>query len=260
MLVYPQLTSGALVQYPVQKRRRLRTVVNSLADGSSVKLADAAGAITEWELQYTGLSDAEASALQQFFEAAEGSLNPFTFLDPMGNLFAWSDQLDDSAWAKDPMLVLTGRVADVAGGRNGWHVQNIGAGAQCITQTLTVPDSYVYCLSVYVQSSQSDQVVTLLLGGQRHSQPAGSAWSRISVTGSGDASSGNVTFGIELPAGASVNLYGLQAEAQAAPAVYKPSASGGVYPNTAFRDDLLSLTATDVNRHSATLNLIHANG
>ena len=41
MLAYPQLTSGALTQYPMQKRRRPRTILNALADGSAIKLADA---------------------------------------------------------------------------------------------------------------------------------------------------------------------------------------------------------------------------
>ena len=93
MPTYPQLGSGALSQFPVQKIRRTRTVVNQAADGSTIKLADPAGAITEWDLTYTDLSDEEASALLAFFVAVEGTLNGFTFLDPAGNLLAWSDDL-----------------------------------------------------------------------------------------------------------------------------------------------------------------------
>ena len=52
-----------------------------------VKLADPAGAVTEWDLPYTGLSDAELTTLEQFFAAAEGTLNDFTFVDPTGNLW-----------------------------------------------------------------------------------------------------------------------------------------------------------------------------
>ena len=54
------------------------------------------------------LSDEEAAALRAFFDAAEGTLNGFTFLDPAGNLLAWSDQLDNAAWQTDPLLSLTG--------------------------------------------------------------------------------------------------------------------------------------------------------
>jgi hypothetical protein len=62
MLVYPQLSTGALVQYPVTKRRRLRTIRNRALDGSAIKCADPLAEITEWELHYEGLSDAEAAA------------------------------------------------------------------------------------------------------------------------------------------------------------------------------------------------------
>ena len=57
MLAYPQLGSGALSQFPVQKDRRARTVVNRAADGSTIKLADPAGGGTEWLLTYAELSD-----------------------------------------------------------------------------------------------------------------------------------------------------------------------------------------------------------
>src|ERR1700758_3728629 len=108
MPVFPQLTTGALAQFPVTRSNRLRTVVNTMADGSVVKLADPAGAITEWQLQYSALSDTEAAALQQFFSSMEGSLNVFTFLDPTANLLAWSDQLTDDVWTADPFIGLTG--------------------------------------------------------------------------------------------------------------------------------------------------------
>src|SRR5664279_6021333 len=101
MPAYPQLGSGALTQFPVQKNRRVRTVVNRAADGRTIKLADPAAEQTEWLLTYTELSDEEAAALRAFFVTAEGALNGFTFLDPAGNLLASSEQLDNAAWQKD---------------------------------------------------------------------------------------------------------------------------------------------------------------
>src|SRR5689334_2183637 len=64
MLVYPQLRTGALGQFPIQKRRQLRTVVNRAADGTSLKLADPNAEFTQWDLRYTNLSDAEIAELQ----------------------------------------------------------------------------------------------------------------------------------------------------------------------------------------------------
>jgi hypothetical protein len=54
MLVFPQLATGAVGQYPIVKRRRARTVVNEAADGVQVKLADAAAAAVEWDLAFSG--------------------------------------------------------------------------------------------------------------------------------------------------------------------------------------------------------------
>ncbi len=45
-LVYPQLGTGAMSQFPIRKTRRTRTVTNRAADGSAIKLADPAGVRT----------------------------------------------------------------------------------------------------------------------------------------------------------------------------------------------------------------------
>jgi len=257
MLVYPQLPTGALVQFPAQKLRRPRTVVNAMADGSSFKLADPAGETTEWQLQYVGLSEAEMSALETFFEAAEGSLQVFTFLDPMGNLFAFSDHLDNAVWSKDPLLTATGGVTDPFGGTNGWQLTNTGQAAQSITQTLAAPGGYLYCLSAYVKASSPGTPVTVFRGSATSAQVVGTNWTRVTTAGCGDASATSIAFGIEVPAGSWLDVYGLQVEPQAAASVYQPSTGGGVYANTSFRDDSLSWTATDLHLYSVTVNLIN---
>jgi hypothetical protein len=257
MLVYPQLTSGALAQFPVQRQRRLRTVINKLADSSTIKLADPHGAITEWRLAYSGLSDAELFALQQFFISTEGSLNVFTFLDPTANLFAWSDHLDNDAWTVGPYLSLTAAVSDPLGGTNGWQVSNSGDGPQSLSQTLSAPGGYQYTLSAYVQSS-SPTHVTLLSGANRADRVSRAGWQRLVFSTRGDATSESVQFGLEVPAKASIGVYGLQVEPQPAASMYKPATTGGVYENAYFRDDILLATTVDVNRHAVTVNIINA--
>ena len=257
MLVYPQLGTGAISQFPVKKQRRLRTVLNTAADGSSVKLSDVNAEYTEWSLQYTQLSDTELATLQQFFSAAEGTLNAFTFLDPTSNLLAWSDHLDNAVWVPGPLLQLTGGRADPAGDTRAWHLNNAGAGAQSILQTISAPTEYLYCLSAYVRSAQTS-TVTLLLGSQRAALTISPYWSRIVFAASGDPAQESIGFGLEVPAGAAVDVYGMQAEPQAAASVYKPSTSGGVYENARLRDDVLTITSTDVNRHSCKVNIYYA--
>lgn len=257
MPAYPQLGSGALSQFPVRKHRWARTVVNRAADGSTIKLADPAAAVTEWLLTYTDLSDEEVASLRAFFVAAEGTLNGFTFLDPAGNLLAWSDQLDHAAWQKDPLLSLTGGVTDPRGGTGAWRLSNGGGGEQAAGQTLAAPGEYQYCLSAYVRSATTTSV-GLWVGSQAAGRVVTSEWTRIAWTCSGDAGATSVRFAMEIGAGDVVEVYGLQVEAQTAASGYKASGRGGVYEDAHLGEDVLTITGTDVNRHSCTVKIIHA--
>jgi hypothetical protein len=258
MAIYPQLGSGALSQFPVQKTRRVRTVVNRAADGSMIKLADPAAEITEWVLAYTDLNDQETAALRAFFNATEGTLNGFTFLDPAGNLLAWSDQLDNAAWQIDPLLSLTTEINDPRGGARAWRLSNGGGAEQTLGQTLAAPGEYQYCLSAYVRAAAATSV-HLTIGNQIARRPATSDWTRITWTSSGDGQATSVRFAIEIGAGDVVDVYGLQVEAQATASGYKASTRGGVCENAHLADDVLTIASTDVNRHSCTVKIIHAN-
>jgi hypothetical protein len=257
MATYPQLESGALSQFPVQKRRRARTVVNRAADGSTIKLADQAVEATEWVLTYRDLGDEEAAALRTFFLAVEGTLNGFTFLDPADNLLAWSDQLDHEAWQRDPLLNLAGGVADPRGGSGAWRLSNSGTAEQSASQTLAVPGAYQYCLSAYVRAATAASV-QLTIGGQSVRRAATGEWTRIAWTCSGDAQATSLRFAVEIGAGEVVEVYGLQAEAQCAASGYKASTHGGVYEDAHLGEDVLTITSTDVNRHSCRVKIIHA--
>ncbi len=255
MLAYPQFGS-AVAHFPVQKRYRTRTIVNDLADGRSIRLADPRAETTEWTLEYAGLSNEEARKLEQFVEETEGSLQEFTFLDPAGNLFAWSDRLDDAVWARDPFLTLTGGLPDPRGGNNAWHAANAGAAGQKLSQILQAPASYFYSLSLHVRSASTPSI-TFVHGQQRAERGVGADWSRIVFSASGQPAD-FIEFGIEVPAGGAVDLFGLQVEPQAAASVYQPSLLGGVYPKARFRERAFSITATAPNQHSATVTIVHA--
>ena len=257
MLTYPQLSSGALMQFPVRKRRQLRTVVNTAADGSSIKLADPNAETSQWSLSYAQLTDAEVGALQQFFTDAEGTLNAFTFIDPTANLLAWSDHLDNAVWIPGPQLAVAGGIADPVGATNAWHLANPSGAAQNIAQTLAVPTAYTYCFSVYVRSAQP-LTATMVLGSHRFTQPVTSNWTRLVCSGTGDSAAQNITFALELPAGAAVDVYGMQVEAQAGASVYKASTTGGIYENARLGSDALSITTTGVNQHSCTVSIFYA--
>lgn len=258
MLVYPQLTTGALSQFPLIKKRSSRTVVNTAPDGSRVVYADPAGGTLEWQLAYAGLSETELNALETFHAAAEGSLNGFTFVDPAANLLSWSEDLSNAAWTLAPLLTVSGGVADALGGTAGWLADNAGAGPQSITQTLNAPAGYLYCFSVYLRSARA-VTVTLLSGANSAACAAGTDWTRFELSRRGDASAASILFGVQLPAGAAVDVFGPQVEAQGSASLYKTSTTGGVYENARFLDDTFQFTTTDVNRHAAKVTIFYAN-
>jgi hypothetical protein len=223
-----------------------------------IKLADPAAEVTEWVLTYTDLNLEEAGALREFFHATEGTLNGFTFLDPVGNLLAWSDQLDNAAWQIDPLLSLTAEITDPRGAARAWRISNHGGAEQTVGQTLAAPGECQYCLSAYVRATAATSV-RLLIGSQMTVRPVASGWTRIAWTASGDEQATSVRFAIEMKAGDVVDIYGLQVEAQTAASGYKASTRGGVYEDAHLADDVLTIVTTDVNRHSCTVKIIHAN-
>jgi hypothetical protein len=226
-------------------------VTNRAADGSTIKLADPMAETTEWQLEYSDLSDAEAASLCDFFSSVEGTLMGFTFLDPCGNLLASSDRLDAQVWQKDPLLTLTKESGT-------WLLANGGGAGQTLAQTLDVPGAYRYCFSAYVRTAVATSV-GMSIGTLLTQHFVGMGWSRIVAVGSGEAEAESMLFGIEVSAGGTVEVYGIQVEAQGAASVYKPSTRGGVYPDSHLANDELRMTCTGVNRHSCTVGVIHAN-
>jgi hypothetical protein len=204
------------------------------------KLADPAGVITEWSLSYSGLTDRELRTLEAFFAAAEGTLNGFTFVDPTANLLAWSEQFDNAVWLKGPQLTISGQ-----------QIANASAGAQSITQALAAPSGYVYCFSANVKAA-SATIVTMLSGKQRAVRGVGTDWTPIVFTANDDP-----TFGLELGAETTVEVSGMQVEAQSSASLYQSSTTGGVYENARLADDTLTITSTDVNCHSCLVRVVH---
>ena len=111
MLYFPQLPSGATGQYPIKKTGNQRTIISSAPDGHAFKLADSGAVLVEWQLQYQNLTDAEINVLEQFFLACDGQLIAFAFADPVGNLLAWSEALDQPVWEASTLLQVTGGIS-----------------------------------------------------------------------------------------------------------------------------------------------------
>lgn len=261
MLYFPQLSTGATGQYPIQKRRISRTVVNESLDGARFKLADANAAAIEWVLRFQTLTDGERDTLAQFHGSVEGRLGDFTFLDPTDNLLCWSEKLDETVWERNLLLTVTPGIADPNGGTRASRISNTGSGPLAIQQVVNGPGWFHYAFSLQATSAQAQPIQlirTTATSSQFSAYQIGPVWSPILLTGNSPGTDPAVTFGIQLPAGGSIDVFGIQVEAQIAASGYKKTLSNcGVYPKARFLDDALSLQADGPGQHSCQIG-IHA--
>jgi len=242
MLVFPQL-----MMYPVTKRSTQRTVVNVLGAGRTDLFSDPDAAAFAWELRAKGMTLAEWNSVQALFVATSGRWKALTFLDPVGDFLAQSENFGVSPWTNGALIQLTPGVTDPLGTMRATRVVNAGIAAAAVAQTLNVPANYQYCLSVWARTSGGSNVTLL---GKTFALTT--QWSRIFVTGSG------TTFGAQLNAGATVDLFGMQAEAQLAPSDYKmTTVRGGVYPKARFADDKLTVTAQGTDVYDAVVRIVN---
>lgn len=260
MLYYPQLTTGAVCQFPVSRRTRTRTITNELLGGDSIRMADAAAGSVGWQLQYTSLSDAEWSSIEHLFEAAEGRLGSFTFLDPTDNLLMWSEDWTRAVWTAGPLLQVGTGITDPVGTNSACQITNTSQTTQRLTQTITGASWFQYCYSVYLRSDTLCAVQLVISTNGEESLDSivvGPAWRRAVKRGSLSAQQDGISFGIQLPAGNRVAGFGAQVEAQAAAGYYKKTIDlGGVYSNTRFDSDALSRRTDGPNQNSCALNLV----
>ena len=247
MIYFPQLSTGAVAQLPLRWTDTFRAVVNPFMDGSEVMLSDAPATGVAWNLTYTGLAECERQTLQRFFEQTRGGLKTFTMLDAADNLLAWSEDFTQSCWAPGPLLRITPGAADPFGGTAGMTMTNTAQASQAVSQQINGPGGYRYCLSVYVRSDVPQTVwLTQSCNGAtlRDEVITTGSWRRSAMSGAVSGGDG-VAFGIQVPSGAQVQVFGAQVEAQPAVGTYKrTSISGGVYENCRFDQDELQMTAT----------------
>lgn len=258
-LYYPQLSSGAIAQYPIRKMQIARTIKNVLPDGSMILMSDPDGAQLVWQLAYTELSVADVNALQAHFNACVGPFHAFTFIDPTDNMLVSSSDIRLSPWVNSNLIAIGDGIGDPVGGTDAFEATNTGQTNQQITQLLQVPAGYQYCFSVYAMSNEPTEITLIFEGpsSQKASNFAiGPAWSRTIFSSQlGDPGVG-LTVAISLAPGQQVQLYGPQLEAQVVPSSYQATqASGGVYANAHWAMDQLIVTAEAPNLFSTACSI-----
>jgi hypothetical protein len=253
-LCYPQLSTGVISQFPITKTFQYRTVTNELPDGSSIRLSDPDAATVSWELRYSGLSSAERDALSSFFASTGGPLKTFLFLDPRGNLLRYSDDLTKSVWSVDGLLrvQLDNRVLKVI---------NTAQTTSGFQQHVKVPAGYTFCGSALVRAGAGSSVnVTAYLSTPAREQASqvavGPDWSAVAASTVTDADSDDVAFGLRVPAGAVVEVSGLQLEAQPGRSAYKRTTNvSGRFEETRFDQSSLTFRADGLEDYATTVRL-----
>lgn len=258
-LFFPQLSTGAVAQYPVKKTRLVRTIKNVLPDGSMLLAPDPNGGDAIWQLSYTGLEIGDIQALQTHFVACAGPFRAFTFIDPTENMLVWSSDLTSAPWISATPVQIEPGLTDPDGGTAGFTVTNVAQASVQISQTLSVPANYQYCFSVYVNSAQPAEIVLTRSGAsvqQGTSFVVGSQWNRIWSSGQLQDSGTELAVGLYLAPGQQIGLYGLQLEPQLLPSRYRPTGSlGGVFSNAHWGVDQLTTTAEAPGLYSTSFSI-----
>lgn len=261
MLVFPQLSTGAAALYPLTKTSRQRTVLNTLGDGSNVVYADPDARSLGWEIHAKGLTAAEWGAMEALFQATSGMWQGFTFLDPAGNLIAESETFSASAWTNGALIDLTAGVTDPFGTTRATLVTNAGAGTEGVAQTLAAPGNFHYCLSVWARTDSSTSVTLTIStpgGNATKTFALGTQWTRVSLAANLGQNTSSVTFAATLSAGGTIDLFGMQAEAQPGASDYKQTGtSGGVYANARFGADTITVTAQGTDVYDAVIQIVN---
>jgi hypothetical protein len=252
---YPQIGAGSIAQFPLRRSRKWRAIVNELESGERIMLPDAAAGQVEWQLSYQDLTDAETATLTALFSASQGGFEAFTFIDPMANLLGWSENLSQPNWQAG-LLHPTSGVTDPLGTQRAWSLANGSPGTQQLQQTLGVPGAYVACFSAYFRAD-SPGTITISRDNLTKTAVAGPVWTRAFVSGAGIAGATQSTFAIAAGAGQTIQIFGLQVEAQPYPSIYKQTTTApGIYEETWFGNDVLTVAGTSPGFSSCNIVLV----
>jgi hypothetical protein len=233
-IAFPQLSSGAQVQYPLRKRRVIQSTVNAFADGSMITSNINANTQWVWELSYTDLISADQVALQGHFAACQGPLQRFIFIDPTDNMLSNSSDLTMPAWIPDVLLSVTAGASDPMGGSTAFTLVNSGQADQQLNQQIFAPANFQYCFSLHAWASVPTSIGlgVSAISSQSQNFAIGPNWMRLVSSPQLTDNQLSFTASIIVPPGQTVVVWGPQLEAQLSPSRYRATtASGGVYQN-----------------------------
>ncbi len=202
------------------------------------------------------LTDQESQSLTDFFVTTQGSLQPFLFLDPTANLLLWSEDLTNSAWAK-PGITFDSAIADPFGGTGALRAHNQTAASATISQQSQIPGEIQTCFSAYLRTD-SPATVALSFSVDTQSQSLAAAvtsiWQRFYVSGTLSSVTDTLSYAIDIPVGAAVEIFGPQVDAQVTPSLYVGTTGwSGVCASARFDGTQIDRIATGPNRNTCVM-------
>jgi hypothetical protein len=82
MADFPTLSTGAITQYPSERRTGYANTVLRFVDGSEQRWREQSSHLHRWVLKFSLLDETEAAKLAWFFEGQAGRAGHFSFQDP----------------------------------------------------------------------------------------------------------------------------------------------------------------------------------
>ena len=82
MIDFPTLSTGAITQYPSERRTVYGNTVLRFVDGAEQRWREQRARLHRWVLRVSLLDETEAAILARFFDVQAGRAGHFSFQDP----------------------------------------------------------------------------------------------------------------------------------------------------------------------------------
>lgn len=86
MSTFPQLKTGAVIQYPASREIGSSTQVVTFLDGSEQRYRERATSLRRWVIRLDLLDEEEVRQIEEFFISEQGRFGNFTFTDPWDDM------------------------------------------------------------------------------------------------------------------------------------------------------------------------------
>lgn len=253
---FPLVAGTVSVQLPLERTWKPAQAVLMTPGGNWHLRTLPTGEYVEWNLKFTGLTEAEAQTLQRFHHDMRGAYHHFRFCDPLRNLLAWSEDPTQAPWSTADALAVTLGPAPIAGVRQTSQILNLSGSEGLLQQTVGCSAGFAYSVSVRAKSD-AQSTMAILIGAQRRTVTLCGQWQEYMFSATPGGTSEQVTFAIAIPAGGEVELGGVHAEFGACSPEYRKSAGRqGLFTNARFKDDLLVVSSEERGSISAEATVV----